>query len=921
MPAPPLAALARQLTPDREAVPDAELLDRFVRAVDAAAFELLVWRHGGMVWAACRRVLGSDTAAAEDASQAAFAALARHATRVRNGDSVAPWLHRVAVRAALDLRAAGRGWSEFPAVHPADPHPDPSHLAADREVHALIDAAVNDLPDRLRGAFVLCELEGHSNADAAALLGCPVGTVESRLTRARQRLRVRLTAQGVTPALAVGAAALPASTRAALVAIATGGVSAAVRALAARAAGGSVGPVRAMVAAGLVLVAAAAGFGVAADDPPRPPAATAPKQEAAKADPPASDRAPVQTTPVARFGSSRMRHAGAVTDMAYSPDGARLVSAGADHTVRMWDAETGAAVFAVKREGGRLERVGFTDRGKVVVVVGRTDAGREGELWRINAVTGAVIGKWPVPTGRNDFDARFSPDGGLVVLTAPTRREVAVVDTASGATVWTCDLPGGGIATAVAFSADGKSVAFGTDRGPVHVMKADTGGNPKTYRGLNVKVAAVALSPPGRLVVAAYAGTGITAWNRATGEEKWSVKTRGDSGLAFTRDGKLLFRAALGFTASTVDADDGALPNTCGVPGTFFDGVVQGTCIAVHTGPYHPDDDRVAFGTAGGAIGVFGLHADRQGKRMPASAEPPNAFGELWFTPDGKTLRGRAGDWYSWDVATGKQTRVTNASWTGNEPLSPDGRHTARLMLYTGLRDKGDPNGGYLLEIRDAGTGRYAHILRGPAYRAVWYQFTPDGAGVLGAGHDGMLRVWELATGEERYALAGHATPPRSRAFSGDGKLLVTATPNDPPGLFPLLVWDLTTGLPRANLDPGTAIAGVAVSRDGGRVAALDAGAGRATVWDVASGKVLARVAQGGNGGFVAVSSDGKLVAVSARGQNEARVYAVDGGEERFVFRHSGEVTSLAFAPDGRTLAAASKDTPVTLWDVTGAKR
>src|SRR4051812_19224709 len=118
MPAPPLAALARHVAPDQAAVPDADLLDRFARAADPAAFELLVWRHGAMVWAACRRVLGADAAAAEDASQAAFAALARHAGRVRDRAAVGPWLHRVAVRAALDLLAAGRGRRDLPAVDP-----------------------------------------------------------------------------------------------------------------------------------------------------------------------------------------------------------------------------------------------------------------------------------------------------------------------------------------------------------------------------------------------------------------------------------------------------------------------------------------------------------------------------------------------------------------------------------------------------------------------------------------------------------------------------------------------------------------------------------------------------------------------------------------------------------------------------------
>src|SRR5262245_43188724 len=56
----PLAALVRRMNPGYSDVPDTELLDRFVQSADQAAFELLVWRHGAMVWGVCRRILGPD---------------------------------------------------------------------------------------------------------------------------------------------------------------------------------------------------------------------------------------------------------------------------------------------------------------------------------------------------------------------------------------------------------------------------------------------------------------------------------------------------------------------------------------------------------------------------------------------------------------------------------------------------------------------------------------------------------------------------------------------------------------------------------------------------------------------------------------------------------------------------------------------
>src|SRR5262249_33725044 len=147
-------------------VSDAELLDRFARSADQAAFELLVWRHGAMVWGVCRRILGPDRAAAEDACQAAFVALARHAARLGGRGPVGAWLHPGAVRAPIDLgRPSAR---QRPADH-ADPparDPDPARQASDREVRALLDTGLNRLPDKLRVPFVLCELEGRTNAEA-----------------------------------------------------------------------------------------------------------------------------------------------------------------------------------------------------------------------------------------------------------------------------------------------------------------------------------------------------------------------------------------------------------------------------------------------------------------------------------------------------------------------------------------------------------------------------------------------------------------------------------------------------------------------------------------------------------------------------------------------------------------------------------
>jgi RNA polymerase sigma factor (sigma-70 family) len=191
---------------------DGQLLGRFLARRDPgaeAAFEALVRRHGPMVLAACRGVL-RDAQEAEDAFQAAFLVLARRAAWVRDPDRLGPWLHRVAVRIAVRAKAEAARRRDREARAPgatamAALQPD---LAADhKELCGVLHEEVDRLPEKYRTAVVLCYLEGETYEAAAARLRLPVGTVRSRLARARDQLRGRLARRGlVLPATAVAAA-------------------------------------------------------------------------------------------------------------------------------------------------------------------------------------------------------------------------------------------------------------------------------------------------------------------------------------------------------------------------------------------------------------------------------------------------------------------------------------------------------------------------------------------------------------------------------------------------------------------------------------------------------------------------------------------------------------------------------------------
>lgn len=180
-------------------ISDAELLEQFTENHQSKAFASLVDRHSSMVLHTCQSVL-HDPHEAEDAAQATFPVLALKARSIRRKTAVASWLfgtaRRIASRAARSESRRKRR-ERIAAEHRAEALPDPSARVIP-EVFEELDR----LPDRLRAAVILCDLEGHSYASAAERLGCPERTVHSRLYRARKRLRDRLTRRGLAPSIA-----------------------------------------------------------------------------------------------------------------------------------------------------------------------------------------------------------------------------------------------------------------------------------------------------------------------------------------------------------------------------------------------------------------------------------------------------------------------------------------------------------------------------------------------------------------------------------------------------------------------------------------------------------------------------------------------------------------------------------------------
>ena len=173
---------------------DAELLERMASG-DREALALVFRRHHGTVYRFSRQMLGS-TEAAEDVTQDVFVALTKSAGRFDPAmASLSTYLYGIARHLVLQRYKRDRARIEVSIdamtaddVSAFATSSDPAETISRAQATRQLRSAILRLPVRYREMIVLCELNGLSYEEAAAIAGCPIGTVRSRLSRARQML-------------------------------------------------------------------------------------------------------------------------------------------------------------------------------------------------------------------------------------------------------------------------------------------------------------------------------------------------------------------------------------------------------------------------------------------------------------------------------------------------------------------------------------------------------------------------------------------------------------------------------------------------------------------------------------------------------------------------------------------------------------
>ncbi len=926
---------------------DGELLERFAAAGDDAgrcesAFEAIVARHGPAVLSVCRQVLG-DSHAAEDAFQATFLVLVRRSgsLRIRAGGSLGAWLYGVACRTAMKARKATmrRRVRERRAARP-----EARAGTAIAEVEAAdagiaLHAEVVRLPARYREAVVLCYFEGRTHDEAAATIGCPVGTVRGRLARARDLLRGRLTRRGLAPSMAglttaglearavaiVPPSLLRATLGAALDQAHAGAARSMIAVLQGIAASRPTSAITIAAAVGLVAVGIALRMATGSPVASGPIAPVAPI--AAAAETPAPDEPlgdPLPPHGRVRLGSDAFRHGVEVNEVFVPRDGKRLVTIDSDRVIHIWDAATGRSLHRIELAGRNFARIALSPDGKTIAT---TEPSPEHRLRLWDVATGRERRRLHTPRDESCDCPIFTPDGRSLITLGSVRqgerepgqspRCFDIRDlTASGARrrqlvgnwggIWEFDV-----------SPDGRTIAAIDDR--VYV-----GGR------------AVLNRPHGVAMRGA-----IDLVDIATGRLRLVLGAEGLSirSQAFSPDSTYL---AVGFDDGTVrvyDTADGRerLPR-----------MVHRVPVGPPPPRSDPEEERR-------------MQASGRWSPLPISSAYANwleVIDALAFSPDGKILAGGSrlaavtpsrGSLFFWDFARGDELRRvegfpagpislafsadgrtiavagTNEPrpriWevaTGREVLPQAGHLRAILALAISPRDGTVFTGGRDGTVRrwDASTGRELAVIARFEGRTVdRLAIAPDGRTLVIQGNFGDPVVWSVAEGRELAHLAG---------FAGGTPLLfpIACSPDGRSALFGRTIWDLATGERRAELhirdDPGPVSVWVSLYHPDGRPI-LSTGPGFIWAWDAATGEDQGVVMRNEalRYGLAAISPDGHLLATSPLlhlTDPEPAERWIDlwdlstGREAARLPAHGGAGRGLAFSPDGRLLVEFRSD-------------
>jgi RNA polymerase sigma factor (sigma-70 family) len=943
-------SLQRGLGPGTSEPTDAELLAVFAAERAAGAFEELVRRHGAVVLGVCRRVLGA-AAEVDDAFQATFLVFARKAASIRTQASVGSWLHGVAHRVALQLRAqlAARRRRETALGHKAENVPmnaNPAHQVSLREVGVILDEELERLPASCRDALVACHWEGRSTAEAAGQLGVPVTTLKSRLKRGRELLRQRLTRRGVgLSAIAlsvlfaeqsratVSCSLLRNTVQAAIIFAESGMASVATVASALATKCLKTTPLgKVKLTAFFLLSLGLLGLASAGPAPPSlPPVrgnAMAEMVQDASQPLVARDQHgdPLPDGTLARLGTVRWRHGALVSFAAFTPDGKTVISASDDGIIHVWEYPSGKEIRQFSQPNAKdplnaaLRRTAGGDhRGAAPVALsgdGKTLAANfdSSEIRLYDVATGKELATLKASGFWIGVTLVFSPDGQHLAA-MDVDSTIRIWDWAHGKVMQRLPGPGRGKADlntrpALRYSANGKSLTATwtvRDNGAVHSLKV---WDPATGEALRTAPTTIGttygtsiFSPDGKILAWPGQNGETLLIDVATGKEIHKIHT-GQCGRAFSPDGAKLYTLLNEHHSETACEYDVAtakklreLGRSKRVPGIVTGGVAD---------PY------LAVAPAGDVLIACGLDHGLHFIDLKSGKELGEGEGEgeatahaapvmsVHFTSDGKQLISQSNDLIPlrWDAATSKALGTVVAP--GPFPahywiLSPDGKMFAGHMYNGGVDFVDAATGKELGRCPGAKHSDYGNMVFAPDSRTFAVRWPEAGRiEVYTAPAGKLLHTFAIDPGKSTSALVWYQqtdVAPETMIVSSDGQLLAAYA--DPKNLG---LWNVATGLRVGTLPvpANNRITDGAFTPDG-RCLALDMNDGTVKLYELASGMVRHTYGQHWEVSKYDVPNYFAVTLIAPRGQQMG--------------------SRVAFSPDGNLLAHGGLDRNVHLWD------